>query len=128
MAKFELPRAAQPSTHRLVPEESKSEAFHRDALEGERTIQGRMEGLQRLAEKNQERSVSLQRLATAPERHPVDEIAALIRALTYGDMIVLADGIWNAQVEGSEMSKDIMPSVLHRWSTSCPARGPSSPE
>jgi hypothetical protein len=42
----------------------------------------------------------------------------LIRALTYGEMIELAEGLCNATVQGSEISKDNLPGLLHRWSTS----------
>ena len=92
MADFEFPR-----DRRLAPDDFKSEAFRHDA---------------------HEREHALQKLAEALDRRPIDEIATLIRALTYGDMIELAEGLWSAQAEGLDWSKDTLPSVLHRWSIS----------
>jgi hypothetical protein len=111
MANFEFSKAVElPKVpdRRLRPDDFKSEAFRRDAALREPAAE----------EVDGERSVSLQRLADALERRPVDEIAVLIRALTYADMIELAEGIWNAQPEGVNIAKDTLPSVLHRWSTS----------
>jgi hypothetical protein len=106
MAGFDLPNSAEAPDRRLKAEEFKSEAFRRDALEREQAIE--------------ERNVSLQRLAEALDRSPIDEIAVLMRGLTYGDMVELAEGIWNARPENLEFSKDTLPNVLHRWSTSRP--------
>jgi hypothetical protein len=63
-------------------------------------------------------NVNLQRLAEALDRRPIAEIAALMRTLTYGDMIELAEEIWDARPETLDFSKDTLPNVLHRWSTS----------
>ena len=52
------------------------------------------------------------------ERNCLDEIAPLLLALTYGEMIELADAIWSAQPEGSAITKDNLPTLLHRWSKS----------
>src|SRR5436305_6788909 len=106
MANFELPQVVQVQVpdRRLGREEFRSEAFRRDAFGRERAIE--------------ERNIDLQRLAEALDRQPIDEIAALVRALTYGDMMALAEEIWNAQPEGLNIAKDTLPSVLHRWSTS----------
>jgi hypothetical protein len=69
-------------------------------------------------EMNASGSVNLQKLEEQLAREPVDEIAALMRALTYGEMIELAEGLWNVNGQGSEISKDNLPGLLHRWSTS----------
>jgi hypothetical protein len=111
MANFELPKALELPTvpgRRLRPDDFKSEAFRRDAARREPEPE----------EVDGERSIGLERLAEALERRPVDEIAVLIRALTYADMIELAEGIWDAQPEGLNIAKDTLPNVLHRWSTS----------
>ena len=89
---------------RLKPGEFKSEAFRRDAFERERAVE--------------EENVNLQRLAEALDRRPIDEIAALMRGLTYGDMIELAESIWSARPENLDFSKDTLPNLLHRWSSS----------
>jgi hypothetical protein len=105
MSNVELPRATD---RRLKAEEFRSDAFRRDALERER----------RQEEMNASGSVNLQRLEEQLERQPVDEIAALMRALTYGEMMELAEGLCNINGQGSEISKDNLAGLLHRWATS----------
>jgi hypothetical protein len=97
-----------PVAHRSTTAKLRSEAFRRDALERERSVD----------EMNCGGSVNLQKLEEQLARGPVDEIAALMRALTYGEMIELAEGLWNVNGQGSEISKDNLPGLLHRWSTS----------
>ncbi len=43
---------------------------------------------------------------------PLDDIAALIRSLTYGEMLELAKGL----AEGGEITETTLPAVLHEWS------------
>jgi hypothetical protein len=62
--------------------------------------------------------INLRKLAEALDRRAIDEIATLMRALTYGDMIELAEGIWNARSESPDLSRDTLAPALHRWSTS----------
>ena len=62
--------------------------------------------------------VDLQKLEEQLARGRVDEIAALMRVLTYGEMMELAEGLWNVNGQGSEILKDNLPGLLHRWSTS----------
>jgi hypothetical protein len=104
MSNVELSKMAD---RRLRSEDFRSEAFRRDAL-----------GREQADEMDTESSVNLQTLAQQLERRPIDEIAALVRTLTYGEMIELAEELANAQLEGSDISKNALPSVLHRWSTS----------
>src|ERR1700730_2495130 len=105
MSNVELARATD---RRLRAEDFRSDAFRRDALERERVED----------ETNVGGSVNLQRLEEQLERRPVDEIAALMRALTYGEMMELAEGLCNVRGQGQEISKDSLPGLLHRWSTS----------
>jgi hypothetical protein len=105
MSNVGLPRATD---RRLRAEDFRSDAFRRDALERERLED----------ETNVGRSVNLQRLEEQLDRRPVDEIAALMRALTYGEMMELAEGLCNINGQGSEISKDNLAGLLHRWSTS----------
>lgn len=63
-------------------------------------------------------SAAQQPLEQVLQRRPLNEIAALISSLTYGEMIELADALWNARPEGSSMTKDTLPTLLHKWSTS----------
>jgi hypothetical protein len=108
MSNVELARATD---RRLRAEDFRSDEFRQDAVERERVED----------ETNVGGSVNLQRLEEQLERRPVDEIAALMRALTYGEMMELAEGLWNVNGQGSEISKDNLPGLLHRWSTSRPA-------
>ncbi len=45
---------------------------------------------------------------------PIEKIAQLIRLLTYGEMIELAAGLWNAAGDG-EITAKALPVILHRW-------------
>lgn len=63
-------------------------------------------------------------LARAPreiipvDRGPLAEIAGLVRRLTYGEMIELADTIMDeARTEPGGITADNLARVLHRWST-----------
>jgi hypothetical protein len=105
MSNVELARATD---RRLRAEDFRSDAFRQDAVERERVED----------ETNVGGSVNLQRLEEQLERRPVDEIAALMRALTYGEMMELAEGLCNVSGQGPEISKDSLPGLLHRWSTS----------
>jgi hypothetical protein len=51
-----------------------------------------------------------------PEHSPLDDIDNLLRALTYGEMIELAEEMWKARGDG-EITLETLPAVLHRWST-----------
>ncbi len=63
-------------------------------------------------------NVNLRRLQEQLDRQPLDEIAMLVRALTYGEMIELAEGMWKVQPEGAAVTQENLPSLLHRWSQS----------
>jgi len=62
--------------------------------------------------------VNLQTLQDHLLRHPLDEIATLVRGLTYGDMIDLANAIWRIQPTGVSITEENLPALLHRWSKS----------
>jgi hypothetical protein len=51
-------------------------------------------------------------------RNRLNEIAILMRSLTYGEMIELAQAIWKIRPEGEEISQRNLPMMLHLWSTS----------
>jgi hypothetical protein len=63
-------------------------------------------------------NINLRRLQEQLDRQPLDEIAMLVRALTYGEMIELAEGMWKVQPDGSAVTQDNLPALLHRWSQS----------
>lgn len=51
-------------------------------------------------------------------RNRLNEIATLVRSLTYGEMIELAQAIWKIRPEGEEVDQRNLPVMLHLWSTS----------
>jgi hypothetical protein len=63
-------------------------------------------------------NINLRRLQEELDRQPLDEIAMLVRALTYGEMIELAEGMWKVQPDGSAVTQENLPALLHRWSQS----------
>ena len=51
-------------------------------------------------------------------RDRLNEIATLMRTLTYGEMMELAHAIWKIRPEGAEVDQYSLPMMLHLWSTS----------
>jgi hypothetical protein len=70
--------------------------------------------------------ISLRKFQEQLDRNCLDEIALLMLALTYGEMIELADAIWSAQPEGTAINKENLPTLLHRWSKARSAGRPST--
>jgi hypothetical protein len=62
--------------------------------------------------------VNLLKLESELSRNPLNEIATMMRALTYGEMMELAQEIWKIRPEGEGVSQDTLPMLLHRWSVS----------
>ena|SRR5215471_7978725 len=56
------------------------------------------------------------RPARATPANRLSDIADLIGALTYGEMIDLAAAIWNARPEGKELNSETLAPTLHAWS------------
>jgi hypothetical protein len=52
------------------------------------------------------------------DRDRLNEIATLVRTLTYGEMMELARAIWKIRPEGAEVDQYSLPMMLHLWSTS----------
>ncbi len=63
-------------------------------------------------------NINLRKLQEQLDRKPLDEIAMLVQALTYGEMIELAEAMWKVQPEGTAVTQDNLPALLHRWSKS----------
>jgi hypothetical protein len=63
-------------------------------------------------------NINMRRLQEQLDRQPLDEIAMLVRALTYGEMIELAEGMWKVQPDGAAVTQENLPSLLHKWSQS----------
>ena len=66
-------------------------------------------------ETNTEAALSL-REVKRPQ--PLDDIAAVIQSLTYGEMIELSEAMWKNRPNGSAVTLENLPELLHRWSTS----------
>jgi hypothetical protein len=62
--------------------------------------------------------VDLRRLEAEMGRKRLDEIADVLRLLTYGEMMELAETMWNVRPDGSELTEHNLPAVLYKWSTS----------
>ncbi len=71
-------------------------------------------------------TVNLRKLQEQLLRRPLDDIAMLIHGLTYGEMIELSEAIWKAQPEGTAITAENLPALLHRWSKSRPPAEPAS--
>jgi hypothetical protein len=63
-------------------------------------------------------AVDLRKLEEELGRRRLDEIADVVRTLTYGEMMELAEAIWKIRPEGEGVDQDSLPMLLHRWSTS----------
>ena len=50
------------------------------------------------------------------EANRLNEIATLIRLLTYGEMMDLAAAVWKMRPEGKEVTEQELPGMFHRWS------------
>ena len=68
-------------------------------------------------------TVNLSKLQEQLLRRPLDEMATLIRGLTYGEMIELSEAIWRTQPEGVPITQENLPALLHRWSKTQSAAG-----
>jgi hypothetical protein len=68
-------------------------------------------------ETNAAATLKLQKVKRRPSR-PLDEIATLIRGLTYGEMIDLSEALWKNRPNGSAATLENLPEMLHRWSAS----------
>jgi hypothetical protein len=61
--------------------------------------------------------VDLRKLEEELGRRRIDEIADVVRALTYGEMMELAASMWSVRPDGSNLTEHNLPGVLYRWST-----------
>ncbi len=71
--------------------------------------------------------INLLKLEDELTRNRLNEIATLVRSLTYGEMMELAEAIWNIRPEGS-IDQQSLPMMLHMWSTSPPDFGDRAAE
>ena len=62
--------------------------------------------------------INLERLGDELSRNRLNEIATLVRSLTYGEMMEFACAIWRIRPEGA-IDQSSLPTMLHLWSISC---------
>jgi len=62
------------------------------------------------------RGINLHRLEEELCHNRLNEIATLMRALTYGEMMELAHAIWKIRPDGA-VDQHSLPMMLHLWST-----------
>ena len=67
---------------------------------------------------NTEATLNLRKIQERLNRNPLDEMATLVQGLTYGEMIEFSEGMWKVQAEGSAVTLENLPALLHRWSKS----------
>jgi hypothetical protein len=60
--------------------------------------------------------INLLRLEDDLSRNRLSEIAALVRSLTYGEMMEFAHAIWKIRPDGA-IDQNTLPMMLHMWST-----------
>jgi hypothetical protein len=72
----------------------------------------------RRAETNAEATLNSRKIEERFARNPLDEMATLVQGLTYGEMIEFSEAMWKVRAEGSDVTLETLPAVLHRWSTS----------
>jgi hypothetical protein len=66
-------------------------------------------------------SAIMHRLEDELNRNRLNEIAALVRSLTYGEMMELAQAIWKIRPDGTAaVDQHSLPMMLHLWSTATP--------
>jgi hypothetical protein len=93
----------------LVSSDVENEGYDGDELSGQDYSEASMEI---------SRQVSLHKLEDELSRNRLNEIAMLMRTLTYGEMIELAHAIWKIRPEGEDVDQYSLPMMLHLWSTS----------
>jgi hypothetical protein len=71
--------------------------------------------------------INLCKLEDELTRNRLNEIATLVRALTYGEMMQFAQAICKIRSEGA-IDQQSLPMMLHLWSTSSPGGGPADSE
>jgi hypothetical protein len=70
-----------------------------------------------ILERHVKRILAEERRQSEAKRNHLDRVAALVRSLTYAEMIELAEGFWKQKSEG-EISQEMLPGMLHKWSES----------
>jgi hypothetical protein len=116
MTEVEFPRRL------LLPRDLNSRPISADFRTGMayRGRGGELEGRERPAmnEDIQNHRTAEMSAEAALSRTLLDEIATLVQGLTYGEMIELSEAMWKLRAEGSGVTQENLPEMLHRWSKS----------
>lgn len=94
---------------------AESESYYDDELRDQDYSEAALEISGELSLHRPDDELSRNRLQL--ERNRLNEIATLMRSLTYGEMIELAQAIWKIRPEGAEVDQHNLPMMLHLWST-----------
>lgn len=92
------------------------ESYYGDELHDQAYSQASLEISDEVSADSREDDLRPPRLELGLNR--LNEIATLMRSLTYGEMIELAQAIWKIRPEGEEIDQRNLPMMLHLWSTS----------
>jgi hypothetical protein len=92
------------------------EGYYGDELHDQAYSQTSLEISDEVSAESREDDLRRPRLELGLNR--LNEIATLMRSLTYGEMIELAQAIWKIRPEGEEIDQRNLPMMLHLWSTS----------
>ena len=69
----------------------------------------------RKAEGSTETCINQRKTEERLPRRALDEMASLVQALTYGEMLELAEVLWKVQTAGLAVRQENLPELLHRW-------------
>lgn len=91
------------------------ESYYGDELPDQDYSEASLEISGEVSQHSPEDELSRSRLQLGHNR--LNEIATLMRSLTYGEMIELAQAIWKIRPEGEAIDQHNLPMMLHLWST-----------
>jgi hypothetical protein len=121
MANVDWPDGVNDLNWRPIPDYYKPKALRLDPVEGDNADHYPANGYRPTDDDPHALnapSVDLRKLEEELGRRRLDEIADVVRALTYGEMIELAASMWNVKPDGSSLTEHNLPAMLYRWSTS----------
>ena len=111
-----IPGDYRPRKMRLLDTSGiESESYDGEELRDQDYSPASMEISGEISLPGREHELSRNRLELGRDR--LNEIATLMRSLTYGEMIELAQAIWKIRPEGEEVDQHNLPMMLHLWST-----------
>jgi hypothetical protein len=110
-----LPESYKPRALRLAAAEASAAAPAPGSLPA---LPSPLPTAEELASQEPTPVVDLRRLEAELGRKRLDEIADVVRLLTYGEMMELAESMWSVRPNDAELTEHNLPSILYKWSTS----------